>query len=103
MYLSVRKFSNVKSPEVVINKVQAELMPVIKELPGFVNYFATKFDDGDLGAISIFDTKLNADAASERAMGWVKQNLADHLPGEPMVMRGEVLFTPNAKSLTASA
>lgn len=93
MYLSIRKFSNVKSPDAVIKSVETNLVPVIKDLPGFVAYYATKFEDGDLGAVSIFDSKAKSDSANERATGWIKQNLADKLPGQPAILRGEVLFT----------
>ena len=101
MYLSIRKFSNVNSPDLVIKKVEAELLPIIKTLPGFNAYYATKFDDGDLGAVSIFDTKANADAATERALGWIKQNLAENLPNDPMVLRGDVLFSHAPKTAAA--
>lgn len=93
MFLSVRKFSNVKSPEVIIKAVETQLLPVLRGLPGFNAFYAAKFENGDFGTIGIFDTKANSDAATERAMGWVKQNFADNLPGEPVLMRGEVLLS----------
>lgn len=99
MYLSIRKFSNVTSPEIVINKVQAELTPIMRDLPGFVAYYGTKFDDGDLGSVSIFENKANADSAAERALEWIKNNLADHLTSDPMVLHGDVLFGSAGKTL----
>lgn len=103
MYLSLRKFSNVKSPDEVINKVKTELLPTIGALPGFINYYATKFEDGDLGAVSMFATKAEADRAAETATSWIKQNLAAHLPTEPMVLRGDVLFNAGDRILGKSA
>ncbi len=103
MFLSIRKFSNVKNHDEVIKKVEGELLPVLRDMPGFISYYATKFENGDLGSIGIYETKANADSASEKAMGWVKQNLAEHLPGEPMVLRGEVLFGSAGKTIAKSA
>ncbi|MEP7147290.1 MAG: hypothetical protein ABI857_00200 [Acidobacteriota bacterium] len=103
MFLSIRKFSNVKSHDEVIKKVREELFPTLKKLPGFVNYYATKFEDGDLGAISMFNTKAEADKAADTATDWIKQNLATHLPSEPMVLRGDVLFSTADKTIGASA
>jgi hypothetical protein len=77
----------------VIKTVETQLLPVLKTLPGFLAYYAIKFDGGDLGAVSIFDKKENADSANDKAMGWIKQNLAGQLPDEPMVLRGDILFT----------
>ncbi len=71
----------------------------MRDLPGFVDYYATKFDDGDLGSVSIFANKENADSAADRALGWVKNNSADHLTEEPLVRRGDILFGTAGKSL----
>ncbi len=103
MFLSIRKFSNVKSQDEVIKKVQAELLPQMSSLPGFINYYAIKFEDGDLGAVSMFATKAEADKATETANGWIKQNLADCLPTDPTVLRGEVLFNAASKVAVAGA
>lgn len=93
MYLSIRKFSNVKSPDAVIKTVETQLLPLLKEMEGFRAYYALKFEDGDLGAVSIFDRKESADSANERSLNWIKQNLSEQLPEPPRVLRGDVLFT----------
>lgn len=96
MYLSIRKFSNVKSPEIVTKTVETQLLPLLKELPGFKGYYAVKYEDGDLGAVSIFDKKESADLANEKALNWIKQNLSAQLPEPPRILRGDVLFTHSA-------
>ena len=103
MFLSIRKFSNVKSQDEVIQKVRAGLLPTLKNSPGFINFYATKFEDGDLGSVSMFDTKKQADKAAENTTAWIKQNLATHLPNEPMVLRGDVLFNAGDLSVARSA
>ncbi len=102
MFLSIRKFSNVKSQDEVVRKVQAELLPTLKNLPGFINFYATKFEDGDLGSVSIFASKPEADKATGIVTTWTKLNLAAHLPNDPTVLRGEVLFS-GEKTIAMSA
>lgn len=102
MFLSIKKF-NVQSQDEVIKKVQAGLLPTIKNLPGFINFYATKFDDGDLGSVSIFASKPEADKAADIMTSWTKSNLAVHLPKEPMLFRGEVVFSGVEKTIARSA
>jgi hypothetical protein len=63
----------------------------------------TRFEDGDLGSISIFATKPEADKAAESMTAWIKQHLAAHLPTEPMVLRGDVLFSAGEKKSIGAA
>lgn len=83
--------------------VQAGLLPTLKNFPGFINFYATKFEDGDLGAVSLFATKAQADKAAESTTAWIKQNLASHLPTDPMVLRGDVLLSSTDMSVGKSA
>lgn len=103
MYLIARKFSNVKQKDVVIKRVREELVPTMKDFPGFIAYYGTHFDDGGLGAVSLFDSKENAEKGTEKALGWVKKELGDHLPDEPLELKGEILFAAAGKSIAASA
>lgn len=93
MYLRIRKFSNVKSPDEVVKKVQAGLLPKLSAFPGFVSYYATKFEDGDIGGITVFQTEVDADKASHEINDWMKQNLAQYVTTEPKLIQGEVLFS----------
>jgi hypothetical protein len=86
----------------VIKTVETQLVPVLKNLPGFKGYYAIKFEGGDLGSVSIFDKKENADSANEKATGWIKQNLVSELSSEPMVLRGDILFS-HAAPMQAAA
>jgi hypothetical protein len=103
MYLSIKKFSNVKSHDEVINSVRNGLLPTVRNLPGFINCYATKFEDGDLGLIGLFGTKAEADKAAATASGWLKQNLAAQLPTDPMIFRGEVLLNAADKTVAKTA
>ena len=104
MYLTVRKFSGVTNREEVFKRVEQDLVPQLRELPGFVAYYAVEFEDGDVGPVVIFETKENADRSTEKALKWVKENLAEFLPNEPTDYRGEVLFhTAKTQSIGKTA
>ncbi len=93
MFLRIRKFSNIKSQDEVIKKVRAGLLPMLNNFPGFVSYYATKFEDGDIGGVSVFQTKADADKASHEITSWMRKNLAEYVTTEPKLLEGEVLFS----------
>lgn len=103
MYLSIRKFSGATDRDEVVRRVEEGLVPQIREFPGFVAYYAVEFDDGDLGSVGVFDTKENADSATEKGVGWVMENLAEFMPNSPTIHNGEVLIHEAAKSLGKTA
>lgn len=103
MFVTIRKYSGVTSRDEVISRVEEGLVPQIKEFAGFVAYYAIEFEDGDLGSVSIFKNREDADRATEAALGWVRENLGDLLPNEPQVLRGDVLISTEAKVISRSA
>lgn len=103
MYLRIRKFPNVKSQDEVIKKVRDGLLPIMNNFPGFVSYYATKFEDGDIGGVSVFQTKADADKASHEITSWMRKNLAEYVTTEPMLLEAEVLFSSTRVSAAKSA
>ncbi|MGD9630214.1 MAG: hypothetical protein AB7V18_13300 [Pyrinomonadaceae bacterium] len=103
MFLGIKKFSNVKDPEMVMKKIESELVPKMRKYPGFIAYYAVKFDDGDQGGVGIFETKANVDNALAQTRDWQSQNLKDHVTSEPQILRGEVVSTAADKTIARSA
>lgn len=103
MFLAIRKFKGIKDPETVTRKIESELVPKIKDLPGFVAYYAVKFDDGTHGPVGIFETKENLENALTQSRQWLEKNLPDSFPNEPELFKGEVLFSATGKTLAKSA
>lgn len=56
----------------VLKTVETQLLPVLKNLTGFRAYYASKFEDGDLGSVSIFDKKESADSANVQVSAWIR-------------------------------
>lgn len=103
MFLAIRKFSGVKDPERILKRIEGELVPQLRELPGFIAYYAVKFDDGSYGPVGIFETKANLDNALEHGRNWLMTNFADSFPNEPETARGEVLFGSVGKTIAKTA
>lgn len=103
MFLGIKRFKDVKNVETAKKKIENELVPKLRELPGFVAYYAVKFDNGEHGPVAIFETKENLETAMEQGRQWLKKNLADEFPTDPEVLKGEVLFSAAGKTIARSA
>jgi hypothetical protein len=91
MYAVIRKFPRMQNVKEAARRAETGLGPILKQQPGFRGYYIVQFGEGG-GSISLFDSAENAKAAHERALGWIKENLADLAGGgEPEVSMGEVL------------
>ncbi len=99
MYLSIRKFSGATSRDEVFKRVEEGLVPQLQEFSGFITYYAVDFEDGDLGAVSVYETKEDAEKATAKGLSWVRENMAEFLPNEPTILRGAVLFQATAKGI----
>lgn len=73
-------------------RAETGLGPVLKNQPGFKAYYLIQLEGGGGGSISLFDSAENAKAANQKAVAWIKENLADLQGGdEPEVTMAEVL------------
>jgi hypothetical protein len=65
----------------------------LRQTLGFRAYYI--FDDGQGGgSVTLFDSREAAEEGNEKAVAWIKANLADFYDGQPPeVIRGEVVAT----------
>ena len=103
MFLGIKKFSNIRDPEKVMKKMESDLVPQMRDLPGFIAYYAVKFDDGDHGGVGIFETEENVDKAIGFTRDWADQNLKGSIPNDPQIFRGEIPFCVAGKTIARSA
>jgi hypothetical protein len=103
MFLTIRKYSGATSVDEAISRVEEGLVPYLRSTSGFVAYYAIKYEDGDIGSVSVYDTQDNAEASGAGAVDWVRTNLGDLLPNEPKVFRGEVVVYESAKAVSTAA
>lgn len=87
----------------VLRRTEEEFLPIIQQVPGFVEYLNVDLGDGQGATISVFSSQASADESTERAAAWVKENLAGLIEGPPEVMAGPILLgvtapeTPGAR------
>ena len=103
MFLTIRKYSGATSIDETVKRVEEGLAPHLSTTTGFVGYYAIKYEDGDIGSVTVYDSKENAEASAVDAINWVKTNLSELLPNEPTVFRGEVVVHTSAKAAATYA
>jgi hypothetical protein len=92
MYVVIRKFPNMQNVQEAARRAETGLGPVLKQQPGFKGYYIVQLEGGGGASISLFESADAAKAAHQRALSWLKENLAELTGGgEPEVTMGEVL------------
>ena len=94
MHATLRRYEGVESSRTVelTGKVDENLIPKLKELPGFSGYYLIEAGNGVMTSISLFDTAEQADKSSRIASNWVRdEKLETALPNAPKITLGEVV------------
>jgi len=83
-----------KSMEELTSRLRDTLIPVIREIPGFVEYYVVQNNETrERTAVNIFTDKTGADESTKRASEVIaSEGLADYYEdAEPIVMEGTVV------------
>ena len=90
-FLAIRQyqFAPGRTMEELTAAVESGFVPLVREVPGFLDYFLVETDEGPL-SISVFTDPAGAEESTRRAADWVQQNIADIFTGPPMVTTGSV-------------
>jgi hypothetical protein len=94
MHAILRRYEGVELSRTVelTRKVDENLIPKLKELPGFSGYYLIEAGNGVMTSISLFDTSEQADKSSRIASNWVRdEKLETALPNAPKITFGEVV------------
>jgi hypothetical protein len=70
--------------------VEGGFLPIIRDVPGFQEYFLIETGEGGVLSISVFTDQAGAEESTRRAADWVQQNLAGFFTGPPTVTIGSV-------------
>jgi heme-degrading monooxygenase HmoA len=93
MYVAIRRIK-AKSGlfDEGIRRVENEFAPLLRSMPGFVEYDMVQVGEDEGLSITVFETQEQTEESNRRAMEWVKQNLAPLAAGPlEIVAVGEVL------------
>jgi hypothetical protein len=90
MYAVIRRYKfDPNASEEISSKVSATLLPIIKNVSGFVAYYWLDTGSGEGASLSAFQDKAGAEESVRLAADFVQQHLAS-LAGEPEIIQGEV-------------
>jgi hypothetical protein len=79
------------SAEKVARRVRESFVPLLRELPGFREYYLLEGGPDALVSIRAFDSADEALASKEIAANWMRDNVREYVKGMPEVMAGNVL------------
>jgi hypothetical protein len=91
MYAVIRRYEGVTEPAEAGRRVEAEFLPLLRQVTGFVAYYWVDAGDGVMVSTSVFEDRAGADESTERARDFVQRSLSSLLPHPPQVTAGEVV------------
>jgi hypothetical protein len=92
MYGTIRKYAGCGDLKEVNRVALAELLPVLRTIPGFRSYVIVDTGNGTGASIGMFDNKAAAENANQQARAVVQRTaLKILLPNPPEITVGEVL------------
>jgi quinol monooxygenase YgiN len=97
MYISImRAMVAPGAASEIAKRVQEGFVPMISKGPSFLAYYLTSAPDNELTTISIFQEQAAAEASNEKALQWIKQNIASLIHSSLQFMVGQALVHKRA-------
>jgi hypothetical protein len=90
MFVRIRKYTGCTDAKEVNRLAQAEVLPVLRKVPGFRSYVVIA-GNHTMVSISTFDSKASVETANQRAREVVQKSIAKFLPNPPEITMGELL------------
>jgi hypothetical protein len=94
MHATIRRYESIDQSrkDEVLKKVDENLLPALKDLPGFNGYSVIDAGNGILTSVGFFDTAAQADESTRIAGSWLREHkLETALPNPPKVTTGDVV------------
>jgi len=94
MYAAIRQIKvQPGSVDEVVQLAERGLVPLIRSVPGFVEFVGVQVGEDIALTVSLFETQEQAEASTRRAAEWIKQNMAPFAAGPHQILAvGEVRF-----------
>ena len=92
MHAAIRRYNMFPGAiETIRTRVNEELVPTMRQLPGFVAYYVVDGGDGTLIAISVFEDRAVAEESTRQATAWVRERLSHLIRTAPVISTGAVI------------
>ena len=76
----------------VARLIEAEYLPQIEGVEGFVSYTLVDLGDDEVSSVGVFTDEASAQQANETAKSWTKQTLAPYVASPLEARAGSVLI-----------
>lgn len=91
-YVVTRRYALTGSAEELRRGLRQGLEPLLRQAPGFVEFYAVVLSNSAVETISVFDGRTDTDASAKIESDWIAQNAASLLKGPPQVGGGQVFY-----------
>ncbi len=94
MYVQVARYKLGRgSADDLVPRIEEGNLPVIREVDGFIEYYALRLADDEVASVAVFRERSGVEEAENELGSWVERTVQDFdiTPGE--VTEGEVLVT----------
>jgi quinol monooxygenase YgiN len=92
MHAAIRRYNMFPSAiETIRTRVNDELLPTMRQLPGFIAYYVVDGGDGTLIAVSVFEERATAEESTRQATAWARERLSHLVRTAPVISTGEVI------------
>jgi actin-like ATPase involved in cell morphogenesis len=78
------------SVDEVTRQVREGFIPIIKDAPGFLAFYALNAGNSEIATVSVFEDQEGAVRSIRMAGDFIRENLASLLPNPPEIISGEV-------------
>lgn len=91
MHATVRHYEGITNPEELYRQVQETFLPLMKEIPGYIDYYFVDVGEagGRMVSVSVFETEDGTAESNKRAADWVS-NHPGLIPAAKLVEAGKV-------------
>ena len=94
MHATIRRYESIDQSrkDEVLKKVDENLLPALRDLPGFHGYTLIDAGNGVMTSVGFFDTAAQAEESTRIAGSWLReQKLETALPNPPKITSGPVV------------
>ena len=91
MYAVIRRYQfDQNASDELDRKVREILVPLLKDVPGFVTYYWLNTGEGSGASLNVFESREGAEESVRVAANFVQQNLSGLTISKPEIIEGEV-------------
>ncbi len=97
MYVAIRRYRvPLNAVDEVTQQVETGFLPLLKQLPGFLEYYWLNAGNGFLASVGMFESQSAAEESTRMAANYVRQFIPLLARNPPEVSEGEVLVHDKA-------